>query len=225
VIPDIKQHYQDEDIARSYDRERFSDPVGRAFDRLEKRALRRVLRGVIREMPRPTVLDIPCGTGRITEVLLDLGLEVVGGDISKEMMDVAREQCDRFGERVSFRQLDLDGLDLPDNRFDLVTCIRLLHHLETEDRGPILRELARVSRRYVLVNIAYSSPFYRLRRRLKRALGQGVSRSSSTREEIRREAATAGLELAGMFPMARWASENVFLLLKKSASGQHPKMA
>lgn len=217
--PEIKRYYQSELVAGSYDEERFSDPVGRTFDQVEKRALRRVLGGMLLQLPHPSVLDIPCGTGRITEVLLDMGLDVVGGDISKEMIDVARERCRRFGDKVSFRQLDLDSMEVPDGSFDVVTCIRLLHHLETGDRGPILRELARVSRRYVMVNVAYSSPYYRLRRRLKRALGQGISRCSSTRQDIHRETEDAGLRLAGFHFMARWASENVFLILEKVAPG------
>jgi ubiquinone/menaquinone biosynthesis C-methylase UbiE len=217
---DVKHHYQDEAVARSYDRQRFSGPVGRTFDALEKWALRRVLRGVLRGSPRPRVLDVPCGTGRITELLLGLGLEVVGGDISPAMMDVARLKCARFGDRAAFRRLDLDGLDLPDDSVDLVTCIRLFHHLGTERRGAILRELARVTRRHVVVNVSLSSPYYRLRRRLKRALGQGISRASSTWAEIGRESAAAGLVLIGHRHVLRYASEDLVLLLEKQGRGR-----
>jgi ubiquinone/menaquinone biosynthesis C-methylase UbiE len=215
---DVKQNYQDEQVARSYDRERFSDPVGRAFDALEKRALKKVLKSVVREVPRPSVLDIPCGTGRITELLLEQGLAVVGGDISLEMIEVAAGRCARFGGRVSFLRLDLDALAGEDGSYDLVSCIRLFHHLGTEVRGRMLRELSRVSRRYVLINVSYSSPFYRLRRRLKRGLGLGVSASSSTKEEIRRETSAAGLKVVDFRYVARFGSEDVILLLEKSTN-------
>src|SRR5208282_6689677 len=106
----VKHDYQERAVARAYDRERFTGVVGRTFDALEKRTIRKLVRAAQRTIPAPTVLDCPCGTGRITRCLLDEGLQVVGGDISAAMLEVAQEKC--AGLRVSFRQLDLDGLDL-----------------------------------------------------------------------------------------------------------------
>ena len=65
------------------------------------------------------------------------------------MLDVARAKCAHFGHPVLFRQLDLDGLELPDASFDLVTCIRLFHHLDSGERERILRELHRQARKLV----------------------------------------------------------------------------
>ncbi len=211
----VKQHYQDESVARSYDRARFTDLPGRVFDRLEKRALRKAVRKVVALAPGPRVLDVPCGTGRITALLLADGLDVTAGDISQAMLDVARTKCAGFGHRVAFRQLDLDALELPGASFDLVTCIRLFHHLDTHERERILRELARVSRRFVLVNVSYSSPYYRLRRRVKRRLGQGVSATSSTWAEIQREASTAGLKIHAADFVLRFATEDLVLTMEK----------
>ena len=118
---DVKQRYQDEDVARSYDRVRFSGPVGRIIDALEKRAFKKALACVRRDLSSPKVLDIPCGTGRITEVLLDAGLEVTGGDISFPMMEIAQNKLARYGDRASFRHLDLEAIDLPDDSCDVVT--------------------------------------------------------------------------------------------------------
>jgi ubiquinone/menaquinone biosynthesis C-methylase UbiE len=212
----VKDQYQDEQVARGYDRERFASLVGRSFDFLEKRALGRALAQVRRAIPAPRVLDVPCGTGRITELLLGQGLEVTGADISPAMMAVAQTKCERFGCNVHFQTLDLDDLDLPDRAFDLVTCIRLFHHLDSEQRRRVLRELARVSARFVLVNVAFSSPYYRLRRRCKRRLGQGVSRTSSTWAEIEAEAAFAGLTVAARYFVLPYASEDLVVLLTRS---------
>jgi ubiquinone/menaquinone biosynthesis C-methylase UbiE len=211
----IKTHYQDEATARAYDGERFATIVGRTFDHLEKRALAAIVRRVRRQIADPTVLDIPCGTGRITEFLLEQGLTVVGGDISPAMIAVAREKCRRFGTRVSWMTLDLDSLHLRANSVDLATCIRLFHHIESDARAAILCELARVTRRFVIVNVSFSSPMYRARRRLKRALGQGISRAGSTSEEIEREAASAGLEVVARRFIAPALSEDLVLLLRK----------
>jgi SAM-dependent methyltransferase len=215
--PEIKRHYQDESVASRYDAERFDSVIGRAFDAIEKRAVRKVVDLVRNEISNPRVLDVPCGTGRITEVLLEQGLEVVGGDISLQMLEVAGAKLSRFGDRVELRRLDLDRLQLSDGSFELVTCIRLLHHLQTEERAPILRELARVSNCFVLVNVSYSSSYYRLRRRLKRVLGLGHSRASSTAAEIEREASAAGLVLVRRAFIAPLGSEDLLLLFRKAA--------
>ncbi|MCE9552259.1 MAG: class I SAM-dependent methyltransferase [Planctomycetes bacterium] len=217
--PTIKHHYQDEAVATSYDQERFTSLSGRTFDRLEKRAIRKLLEVARRQVAHPEVLDAPCGTGRITELLLEQGFQVTGGDISLPMINAARHKCARFNSQVDFRCLDLDAIELPDNSFDLVTCIRLFHHLETEARTRILKELARVSKRYVLINVSFSSGYYRVRRRAKRLLGQGVSTASSTWDEIRLEMAAAGLQIESSRFLLRYFSENLLLLLTKAPQG------
>ncbi len=217
--PIIKQYYQNKTVARGYDRARFSGAVGRTFDRIEKRALASVVRAVTRDIPNPIVLDIPCGTGRITELLLSQGLTVIGGDISHEMIEVAKEKCARFESHVSWQQLDLDELALETNSIDIATCIRLFHHLDTMARARILGELARVTRRYVVVNVSFSSPIYRLRRRVKRILRQGVSTTSSTWAEIQRECAEAGLRISSRRFVMPLVSEDVILVLEKVEKG------
>jgi SAM-dependent methyltransferase len=50
--------------------------------------------------------------------------------------------------------MDARALQFPDATFDLSFCHALLHHVATEDRVQVLREMARVSKRYV----AYIEP-------------------------------------------------------------------
>lgn len=212
----VKEDYQDPLIAQSYDQERFGSFEGRIFDCLEKRVIKKALNIAQRNFDIDTVLDIPCGTGRITEVLLERRLHVTGGDISPEMISVARSKLfPRFGNLVIFKELDLDRLELQDSTYDLVSCIRLFHHLETKQRSAILRELARVSRKYVLVSVSYSSSYYQMRRKLKRLMHQGVSKSSSTWSEIKSELSNAGLQIKSTYFVLPLISEDLILLLEK----------
>ena len=216
MTDDIRHQYLDPSVAERYDRERFSSFVGSTFDRLEKRTLAGLLRRATNSIGEPLVLDAPCGTGRITEFLLGHGFNVTGADISVEMIQVAREKCARFGSRASWQRLDLEHIDLADGSVDLVTCIRLFHHLDTAARGRILRELGRVSRRFVIVNMCFSSPVYRLRRRLKRRLGLGHSATSTTRDELTREVAEAGLRIEAERFVLPFVSEDLLVLLSKA---------
>ncbi|MFA5864847.1 MAG: methyltransferase domain-containing protein [Phycisphaerae bacterium] len=212
----VKEYYQDSVVARDYDAQRFSNLIGRTFDRLEKKAIQKSVRRTLAELPNPNVLDVPCGTGRITELLLDMGLNVVGGDISPQMIDVAREKCSRFGNCVSFRQLDLDDPALPENSFDLVICIRLMHHLDSDSRKGIFKTLSKMTRRFVMVNVSYMSPIYRIRRVVKRMLRQGISRECSTWPQILEETAQAGLRIEAYDFVRRYLSEDMVLLLRKT---------
>ncbi len=215
ISSSIKYEYQNEQVARSYDRDRFASLIGRTLHLLEARAIRRGLAYVRRTVERPATLDAPCGTGRITDILIRQRVPVVAADISREMMAVARERCAANADCVRFVHADLEHLDFDDRSFDLVTCIRLFHHLDSAARTGILRELGRVTRHFVLINVSLSTPFYRRRRALKRALGQGVSRASATWDEIDREARGAGLRVERQWYALRYASEDVFVLLRR----------
>ena len=92
------------------------------------------------------VLDIGCGPGHIALQLVTQKpeLEVVGVDLSENMLKIAEEHravCSQ-GERVSFRMADAKGLDFPDDSFDTVCSNTILHHIP--DPVPFLAEAWRV---------------------------------------------------------------------------------
>ncbi len=178
--------YKVRKIAEEYDAVRFTSIAGQVLNWLEKKCLRKILFFLIKNENLKNVLDIPCGTGRITGVLAELKLNIIASDISKEMIDVAQRRLSHFST-IHYEIRNIKDTQFDSNIFDCITCIRLLHHLGSEDRICILSELARVTKKYLIVNIPYSSPWYRFRRRLKRILKQGVSRVSISEEELQNE--------------------------------------
>ncbi|MBI2117380.1 class I SAM-dependent methyltransferase, partial [Candidatus Peregrinibacteria bacterium] len=48
------------------------------------------------------------------------------------------------------RVMDARSMTFPDATFDLVLCHALLHHVDARDRVKVVREMARVSKRYVV---------------------------------------------------------------------------
>ncbi len=111
-------------------------------------ALEPAWRGGQREM---TLLDIGTGAGDIPERAREraarrgVRLATVGLERTTAVAELARAR----GSRVCVG----DALALPfrDNSFDLVTCSQVLHHFESPDDLTILREMARVARRLVVV--------------------------------------------------------------------------
>src|SRR5262249_18475697 len=75
-----------------------------------------------------TVLAAGCGTGRLTEKLLERlpRGRVIALDASAQMIAAARENLRRFGDRVSFLERDLLDLDL-DAAVDVVFSTATLH--------------------------------------------------------------------------------------------------
>ena len=85
------------------------------------------------------VLDVACGTGRNFRYLPESS-EVVGIDISDDMLAHARDELDGLGLDGKVHQMDAQALDFPDDSFDTVissfsTCtfpdpIAALHEME-----------------------------------------------------------------------------------------------
>jgi trans-aconitate 2-methyltransferase len=97
-----------------------------------------------------TVLDAGCGSGRVTEHLLERlpAGHVVGLDAASSMLDEAQRRLERFGGRVSFVHADLLELrpELLDGRapLDAVLSTATFHWVLDHDR--LFRNLASVMR-------------------------------------------------------------------------------
>jgi len=91
------------------------------------------------------VLDAGCGTGRVTELLLERfpTATVVGLDGSTAMLEQAHERLSRFGDRVDLVQADL-RVRLPIETVDAVVSTATFHWVP--DHDALFAELARVLR-------------------------------------------------------------------------------
>ena len=94
-----------------------------------------------------TVLDAGCGTGRVTEQLLERlpRGRVVALDGSTAMLDEARRRLARFGDRVAFVAADLGRpLALPTGDVDAILSTATFHWVP--DHDALFRNLAAVLR-------------------------------------------------------------------------------
>jgi len=164
---DPNSFYRDAEVAANYDRERFSSLAGAVYVWLERRALLRALR----EVPKGTqILDLPCGTGRLAEVLLEAGYRVVGADVSAEMLDVAKNRLKRFGELFSWEIRDAHRSSAADHKYAAALCARVLMHFPLEEQISFLKGVAASSKKYVIITHSFDSPYQRARRCAKRVI-------------------------------------------------------
>jgi ubiquinone/menaquinone biosynthesis C-methylase UbiE len=87
-------------------------------------------------------LDVGCGTGALAYALAPLVGEVVGVDSSEDYLAAAREEAP---PNCTFAIGDAEALPFPYGDFDLVGCLRVLHHVRRPEL--VVAELARVTRR------------------------------------------------------------------------------
>jgi SAM-dependent methyltransferase len=65
------------------------------------------------------VLELACGTGRLTLPIAQTGIEIIGLDSSPTMLEIARAKAAKSSAPATFVQADMRAFDLP-QRFDLI---------------------------------------------------------------------------------------------------------
>lgn len=99
-----------------------------------------VVKSILKDFKRGKALDVACGTGRYSQILYDLGHEVVGIDSTLEMLHHAKSRV----PRAEFIHGDLEKLPINSESVDLVICALALTHLPSVDKT--ISELNRVVR-------------------------------------------------------------------------------
>jgi SAM-dependent methyltransferase len=78
------------------------------------------------------LIDLGCGTGRLTRAMAQHAAHVTAVDVSPEMLRVAREHC--VGHpNIAVVEADLLNLPATLGRFDCVISVNVLHHFPAAD--------------------------------------------------------------------------------------------
>ena len=84
------------------------------------------------QVPVHRILDIACGTGSHAIELEKLGYDIVGSDISEDMLARAREKARAVSSTVRFERQDMRYLDVASRPFDAVLCLfDAIGHVQT----------------------------------------------------------------------------------------------
>lgn len=96
--------------------------------------------------PGSSVLDAPCGHGRIANLLAADGFRVTGVDLTDLFLDRARADAERIGVEVDYRRGDLRELPVS-GPFDAVICwFTSFGYFDDHDNRRVLAEFFRVLR-------------------------------------------------------------------------------
>lgn len=181
----------------------------------------------LREVPAgSSILDLPCGTGRLLDTLVAQGFKVHEADSSSHMVEQARHRWASLGssasegEVIGFSVEDALQTSFPDATFDAVVCNRLFHHfIDPETRVQAMKELGRISRGPVVLSFFNAATWGALRTRIKDRLrrGERKDRLPIPLELIVDEARRAGLELVESIPSRGRMSPQWYVVLRKPA--------
>jgi SAM-dependent methyltransferase len=102
-------------------------------------------------LPRDSwsILDVGCGAGIVTREFKHLFPYVVGIDFASEPLTQIRD----IG--IAAIQGDVCFLPIKDQSFDAIVATELIEHLSETGRRRTLKEMARVTRRYILITVPY----------------------------------------------------------------------
>ena len=163
-------------IDRAYDPKLFWDALGegyfKTYNHMAKlRANVDWILDRIKVLKPKNFIEIGCGFGRIATFLLDSGLvdKYEGVDISPAVMksseeylaphiptDEEKKKPDYkppvdFRSKINFTEGDARKLNVESNSYECVLTHELLQHLNPEDSKEALRELIRISSKYIIL--------------------------------------------------------------------------
>jgi ubiquinone/menaquinone biosynthesis C-methylase UbiE len=166
-----------------------------------------------------SVLDVGTGAANVPIALArwarhqKLAVQITASDRSAPVLAVARAACAGYPE-IRLATHDAQTLPYAAQSFDLVLCQGVLHHFGPDVAPALLRELARVARRAVLVSDLHRSrPLYLgawllthtlVRNPIIRQDGLASIRRAYTPGEVRALAEQAGLRSAAIRTMLRF---------------------
>jgi ubiquinone/menaquinone biosynthesis C-methylase UbiE len=204
-----KQFYQSSEVAADYDEHRFRTPKRMRRNARKWSAIQKAL--AMAEGTR-TVVDLPCGTGRFTGHLASAGYQVVGSDISIEMMHQAAKLLSQ-PNIAGYVRADAEALPFKSKSADCLMSIRFLFHVDPDTRRRMLREFGRVSRRWIIADYRHKYSFRYGVWKLSSMLG--LTRRPFERvsvKSMKSEFEDAGLRVVKIFAVRRWLSDKWVVL-------------
>jgi ubiquinone/menaquinone biosynthesis C-methylase UbiE len=100
-----------------------------------------------RKIPKGSlsVLDLCTGTGRGILPVAESGCNLVGVDLSPEMLEVASRKIEKKNIRnISLHEMDATRLEFPDEHFDVAMSSFALHEMDYQLMKKVLEEINRV---------------------------------------------------------------------------------
>jgi SAM-dependent methyltransferase len=84
--------------------------------------------------PKSLILDAGCAFGRDSKAFIEKGNKVVGIDLSRKLLNIAKE----FVSQLDTRLMDIRKIEFPDNHFDAVWSSASVHHVSLKEGKQVI---------------------------------------------------------------------------------------
>ena len=169
-----------------------------AIDRVEQAIVHELLDA----LPAGSVVaDVPCGNGRMTQLVTRPDLRLVALDFNRSMLAAMAGRD--LGHNLARRaQANITALPLADQSVDLFINMRLLHHIyDHAMRVQLCRQIARVTRGRCVMSFWTTHCWRYLRKRLLQKKLRGCPIAPRQFVGVCRE---AGLQVERIIPVRPW---------------------
>lgn len=163
------------------------------------------------------ILDLPCGTGVVADVLHKFSSQIFASDISREMMDYTLNDYTTLNTR-GIVQSDVLQSPFHEGSFTCVVTLGFIHRLPEQIRRLALEEIARISRKLLIISCSIDTPWQRRKRWLLTQVWPAYKPAPSavSMQALVRELDGKGLRVRKQITILPFFSaETVFLLQKK----------
>lgn len=137
------------------------------------------------------ILDVGSGPGQFTKYMIDKGYQVLGIDLTDEMLQIARRKV----PEGDFRKMDMRQLDFKPGTFDGILAAYSLIHIPTQEIPRTLNEFFRVlkPKGYVLIIVQRGNSDQVVSEPLKE--GEKIFMNFFTRQRIKNYLKEAGFAI------------------------------
>ncbi len=192
----------------------------RSFERIARKRWRTrrelsVLDELLGGDPGPSVLNIPCGSGRLSPPLHNGAGTLLEADSSPGQLSLNRG---RFGDCEGRIWMTASAFDipLPDDAVETVVCARLSHHLNcASERARLLGELLRVARRRVVFSFRNRASLSSWSRRLR---GKPVHSTAMSVADVRLIARRHDARVVRCRSVSNLGARHTYALIEKVTS-------
>jgi len=165
-----------------------------------------------------TILDLPCGGGRLTPAFAGSAELVIEADIALGQVLYGRAESSVATPRV-WMTASAFHIPLRDQAVDGTISVRLSHHLPTQaERERHLTELLRVSRRFVIMTFFDHWSLKNWLRRMRRPFDRQPPKMTMTTAQVAAIARQHGARLVAAPPLSRIGSGHRYALIVRDTA-------
>ncbi|MDD4871075.1 MAG: methyltransferase domain-containing protein [Kiritimatiellae bacterium] len=161
------------------------------------------------------ILDLPCGGGRLSPQIAPFTDLLVEADIAEGQVFYGKRNLSLNTPQI---WMTASAFHIPfrNESFDGTVCCRLCHHLPTaKERQRLIKELLRVSKRFVIMTFFDYNSMKNMLRRIRQPFDHKAPKMTMTINEVRRQASENGAKLIASPALAFISSGHRYALMVK----------